>query len=206
MLSSSLHQSMCIPQHGREHRQGCGSQGKAAGPGESWEGWRDEGHRRTLILSHLLASHHGALLPEEISGDVSTTGYSYSFSKMPNWQLTTWYYLKVPKCPSPLACKHLTQISQKNSLELTNSPEDTTCKDFAKDTPIHIPSICLECSPLTFLLNFHISFKPFLGSTPLSQIPQQLSYMYFYQNYCPSVKLLHVKWGIVYEVLGMQQA
>lgn len=143
MLPSSLHQSMCIPQHGQENRQGCGSQGEAAGPGEYWEVWRNEGHRRTSILSHLLASHHGALLAAEISGDVSTTGYSYSFSKMPNWQLTTWYYLKVPKCPPPLVCKHLTQISQKNSLELTNSPEDTTCKDFAKDMPIHIPSICL---------------------------------------------------------------
>lgn len=57
---------------------------------------------RTSTLLHLLASpHHGVLFSAGISGDVSTPDYSYSFSKMPNWELTTWFYFRAPKSPLP---------------------------------------------------------------------------------------------------------
>lgn len=51
-------------------------------------------------IHHLLTSLlHSTFLPAGTSGVVFTSGSSWSFSKMPNWQLTIWYYLRAPTSP-----------------------------------------------------------------------------------------------------------
>lgn len=62
---------------GMDRRTGRGGAGH---PGKDG-GMRDMA--RTSVFFHLLISpHHAALLPYRNLGDVSTSGYNYSFSKM----------------------------------------------------------------------------------------------------------------------------
>lgn len=42
---------------------------------------------------------------------------------------------------------------------------------------MYIPPICLECFPLTFLLNLYLSFNIFLGPVSLSWVLSKLSYI-----------------------------
>lgn len=78
-----------------------------------------------------------------------------------------------------------------------NSPEDTTCKDFAKVVPKHMPSICLECSHLTFLsFKFLLIFQDipwtcssFLG-TPRGFLHMPLLELWFLYNIIACYRLV----------------
>lgn len=149
-----------------------GDQGRDTWPWRIQEVWRDERYGRTLILSHLLPSPHHGALPS--SRSLWRCFHSWLqiqfFSKMLNWQLTTRYYLRSPKAPP---C-HGLQIAHSNiSEKLLGTNEfargrrrQRFCQNY-----VYAHTARLECSPRTFLLNFHASFKTFLGSMPVSWIP-----------------------------------